>query len=312
MIHQDRVIGIDVGKHVHEAWVWPEAVRLRGRAEALAAFVGGIVALAPAAVALEATGGYERPLAAALAAAGLVVYILPPARVRAFARAQGQLAKTDRLDAALIARAFLACRERLHPHQPSPEREALGELAALRRRLVEEQAGLTSRLDTVAEPLVRRLIRARLASIARQLVLLAREMRQRIAAHPDFARAYDRLTAVKGVGPVLAASLIADMPELGRISGKAAAALLGVAPHARQSGNARRAGRCQGGRKHLRDILYMAALSAIKTQDGELASFYQRLRHAGKPAKLAIVAVMRKLITTLNAISREPAQTTVA
>lgn len=312
MIHQDRVIGIDVGKRTHEAWMWPHGQRLRGRADTLTAFVAEIAALAPRAVALEATGGYERPLADALHAAGLTVYILPPARVRAFARASGQLAKTDRLDAALIARAFLACSTRLHAHQPSPARDGLSQLAAQRRRLREEQSGLTSQLDTLAEPLVRRMVRARLAAIARQIVLLDREIARRIGENPAFAYTYRTLVAVKGVGPVLASSLIADMPELGRITGKAAAALLGVAPHARQSGSSRRAGRCGGGRKHLRDILYMATLSAIKTGSGNLAECYTRLRQAGKPAKLAIVAAMRKLITILNAVTREAELSTVA
>lgn len=312
MIHEDRVIGIDVGKRVHEAWVWPDQRRLKGGADTLAAFVAEIAGLAPRAVALEATGGYERPLADALHAAGLTVYILPPARVRAFARAGGQLAKTDQLDAQLIARAFLGCGARLHPHQPSPARDAISQLTAQRRRVREEQSGLTSQLDTLAEPLVRRMVRARLATIARQVILLDREIARRIADDPEFTRTFRTLTAVKGVGPVLASSLIADMPELGRITGKAAAALIGVAPHARQSGASRRAGRCGGGRKHLRDILYMATLSAIKTGSGNLAEFYARLRQAGKPAKLAIVAAMRKLITTLNAINRDAITSTVA
>jgi transposase len=312
MIHQDRVIGIDVGKRVHEAWVWPEERRLRGRADTLAAFVAEIAALAPRAIALEATGGYERPLADALHAAGLTVYILPPARVRAFARAGGQLAKTDKLDAALIARAYLACGAKLHPHQPSPGRDGLSQLLAQRRRLREEQSGLSSQLDTLVEPLVRRMVRQRLATIDRQIILIDREIARRIADDPAFTRSYRTLTAVKGVGPVLASSLIADMPELGHITGKAAAALLGVAPHARQSGASRRAGRCGGGRKHLRDILYMATLSAIKTGSGNLAEFYTRLRAAGKPAKLAITAAMRKLITTLNAIARNAETSTVA
>lgn len=301
MIHQECVVGIDVGKVTHEAWVAPEGRRLRGRTDALATFVADIAAVAPAAVALEATGGYERALADALHSAGIVVYILPPVRVRAFARAQGQLGKTDQLDATLIAKAFIACQARLQPYVPSPARDALSEMAAHRRRLAEERSGLVSQLDTIAEPVVRRMIRARLAGIARALLVLERTIRDRINADPGFARTHRQLIAVKGVGPVLAATLIADMPELGAISSKAAAALVGVAPHARQSGKSQRSGRCQGGRKHLRDILYMATLSAIKTKTGHIADFYKRLRTNGKPFKVAIVAAMRKLITILNA-----------
>lgn len=129
-------------------------------------------------------------------------------------------------------------------------------------------------------------------------------MRMLLAQHVPLRRRYERLCQVRGVGPVLATALLADLPELGMGSAKAIAALVGVAPHARQSGASSKPGRCSGGRKHLRDIAYMAVLSAIKAKDPTLAGFYQRLRGKGKPFKLAMVATIRKLVTILNAIAR--------
>jgi len=319
MLHQAIVIGIDVSKAGYDVHVLPSQAAFRAAAGAaqIAALVRRLAALGPSAIALEASGGYERPLARALHAAGLVVYILPPARVRAFARATGQAAKTDRIDAAMIARFLALAGEKLEPYAPDPDRDRLSALIAHRRRLLAEQSGLESQLDTVTEPLVRRMIQARLRSIAAGILLIGKTIRARIAASPHLQARFVRLTAVKGVGPVLAASLIADMPELGRISAKAAAALLGVAPHARQSGASNRPGRCQGGRKSLRDTLYMATLSAVTARDPNLQPFYKRLREKGKPFKTALVAAMRKLITILNAIARtdpafQPEQTTVA
>lgn len=305
MIHQ-TIVGIDISKARLDAHCHPtgEAFGLANGKAGIAALVRRLVALAPQAVGLEASGGYEQPLARALHAAGVPVYVLPPARVRAFARAIGVEAKTDALDAAMIARCLAATGDRLRPYAPDPAADRLSALAAHRRRLIAERTGFASQLDTIEEPLVRRMIRARLASIAQSLLVLDRAMQALLDAEQHLGRRFRRLTAVKGVGPVLATALVADMTELGRISAKAAAALVGVAPHARQSGNTTRPGRCRGGRKHLRDILYMATLSAVRTKDSPVAAFYQRLRTNGKPFKLALVAAMRKLLSILNAIAR--------
>lgn len=305
MIHQ-TIVGIDISKARLDVHLHPtgEAFGVANGKAGIAALVRRLVALAPQAVGLEASGGYEQPLARALHGAGLRVIILPPARVRSFARAIGVEAKTDALDAGVIARCLVAVGDRLKPYAPDPAGDRLGALAAHRRRLVAERNGLASQLDTIEEPLVRRMIRARLASIAHAILVLDKTMQMLLDAEAHLGRRFRRLTAVKGVGPVLATSLVADMPELGRISAKAAAALVGVAPHARQSGNTNRPGRCRGGRKHLRDILYMATLSAVRTKDSPVAAFYKRLRTNGKPFKLALVAAMRKLLSILNAIAR--------
>jgi transposase len=307
MIHSELFVGIDISKarldiHVHPTGQFWSVENGRG---GIAALVARLAKLKPAALGMEASGGYEQPLARALHAAGFAVHILAPARVRAFARAIGQSAKTDALDAAMIARCLEASRDRLEPYAPDPARQRLSALGTHRHRLIAERNGLTSQLDTIAEPIVRRMIQARLRSIALSLICLDKAMTTLLAAEPRLKQRFDRLREAKGVGPVFAGALVADMPELGHISAKAAAALIGVAPHARQSGASKRPGRCAGGRKALRDILYMATLSAIKARDPILATFYKRLKERGKPFKLAMVATMRKMITILNAIARD-------
>ena len=172
------------------------------------------------------------------------------------------------------------------------------------RRLVAEKSGLASQLDTIDEPLVREMITARMARIALDVATLDKTMRTLLASTARLGQRHKRLLQVTGVGPVLATALLADLPELGQVSPKVVAALVGVAPFARQSGASQRSGRCYGGRKHLRDIAYMGALSAIKAKDPILEPFYKRLRNNGKPFKLAMVATIRKLLTILNAIAR--------
>jgi len=307
MIHAEVIIGIDISKARLDIHARPagQCWSIENGRAGIAALMGRLAKLKPVAIGMEASGGYEQPLARALHAAGFDVHILAPARVRAFARAIGQSAKTDALDAAMIARCLEASRDRLEPYAPDPARERLSALGAHRRRLIAERGGLTSQLDTIDETIVRRMIQARIRSIALSLICLDKAAATLLAAEPSLKRRVDRLRQVKGVGPVLAGTLVADMAELGRISAKAAAALIGVAPHARQSGASKRPGRCAGGRKTLRDILYMATLSAINARDPVLATFYKRLREKGKPFKLALVATMRKMITILNAIARD-------
>lgn len=306
MIQEKPLIGIDVSKSRFDGYVHPTGARLCADSSpaAIAALVRRIVALQPLAVGLEASGGYERKLADSLHAAGLTVYILPPARVRSYARAVGRLAKTDAIDAAMIAQYTAATLDRLEPYRPDPDRNRLSALAAHRRRLVAEKSGLISQLDTIDEPIVRTMIEQRMTQIARDVAALDKAVRHLLAAVPALGRRHNRLCQLTGVGPILATNLIADLPELGRVSSKVAAALIGVAPHARQSGTSTRPGRCAGGRKHLRDIAYMGALSAIKAKDPALSTFYKRLRKNGKPFKLAIVATIRKFITIINAIAR--------
>lgn len=306
MIQEQTFVGIDASKLRFDGHVHPSGLRFSGGSSPsdITALTRRVAALKPTAVGLEASGGYERRLADSLHAAGLEVHILPPARVRGFARALGQVAKTDAIDAAMIAQYLAATHRRLKPYATDPARSRLSALAAHRRRLVGEKSGLASQLDTIDEPVVRDMIDARIRMIAQDVALLDKAVRDLLAATPRLHQRHKRLCQVNGVGPIFATALLADLPELGQISPKVAAALIGVAPHARQSGASHRPGRCSGGRKHLRDIAYMGALSAIKAKDPVLEPFYKRLRAKGKPFKLAMVATMRKLITILNAIAR--------
>lgn len=295
MIHDIAVVGIDVSKQYFDIHIHPtgKSFRCGSSPDEIAQLARRLRELGPVAVGLEASGGYESRLADGLHAAGLEVYVVAPARVRGFARAIGQL-----------ARYLMAVRSNLTPHAPDPSCRRLSAIGAHRRRLLAEKSGLVSQLDTIDEPLVRDLIEERLRTIAQDIATLDAAIGDVLAQTPRLRKSHARLRQVTGVGPVLATALLADMPELGKVSSKVAAALLGVAPYARQSGASDRNGRCAGGRKHLRDIAYMAVLSAIKVRDPVLGDFYQRLRTRGKPFKLAMIATVRKLITILNAIAR--------
>ncbi|HVH49437.1 MAG TPA: IS110 family transposase [Sphingomicrobium sp.] len=306
MIHDLSFVGIDVSKHHFDVHIHPagESLRCGTSSDAIAQLVRRIAGLGPVAVGLEASGGYESRLADSLHAAGVEAHVVAPARVRSFARGIGQLAKTDRIDAAMIARYLVAVRADLTPYAPDRDRCRLSAISAHRRRLLAEKSGLISQLDTIDEPLVRSMIEKRLATIAQDIATLDAAITDLLAKVARLRQCHARLRKVTGVGPVLATALLADMPELGKVSAKVAAALVGVAPYARQSGASNRNGRCTGGRKHLRDIAYMAVLSAVKVKDPVLAGFYQGLRARGKPFKLAMVATMRKLIIILNAIAR--------
>lgn len=306
MIQEMKLAGIDVSKERFDLVIHPSGKRMSfGSSPAqLAELSRRLIALGVSTVGLEASGGYERRLADSLHAAGLDVYLLAPSRVRSYARALAQHAKTDAIDAEMIAAYLAATLAHLKPYRPDPLRRKLSEICAHRRTLLAEKSGLSSQLDTLDTPLVRRMIETRLRTIAQDIASLEKAMAELVRQSTCLHKQLKRLCLVNGVGPILATTLLADMPELGKISAKAAAALLGVAPFARQSGNSTRAGRCSGGRKHLRDIAYMAVLSTIRAKDQILFPFYRRLRTKGKPFKLAMIATIRKLITILNAIAK--------
>lgn len=306
MIHETQFVGIDVSKEHFDIHIHPsgKSWRCGSSTVEIAHLVQRLAGLGRVAIGMEASGGYESRLADALHAAGLEVYVLAPARVRGFARAIGQFAKTDRIDAAMIARYLMAVQRDITPYAPDPACRRLRAISAHRRRLLAERNGLLSQLDTIDEPVVHEMITARLKTIAQDVASLDTAVKEVLALTPRLRQRHVRLRQVKGVGPILATTLLADMPELGKVSSKVAAALLGVAPYARQSGASERSGRCVGGRKHLRDIAYMAVLSAVKAKDPVLGRFYLKLRARGKPFKLAMIAAVRKLITILNAIAR--------
>lgn len=309
MIADESVAGIDVSKQRLDVHIAPSGRRLSlaNTGKGHAQLIARLRQLAVQRVGLEASGGYERAVVRALSEAGLATHVLPPARVRALARAMGTLAKTDPIDAAMIARYLLVVPDQ-PAHRPDRARERLDELASLRRQLIAERNKLASRLDIASEPLVRRILARLQQNVLGNIARLDAEIASHIRSTPLKAR-YDILIAVPGVGPVLAATLLCDLPELGAANPKQLASLVGVAPHARQSGRTTRPGQCTGGRATVRNVLYMATLSALKAKVPALRPFYDRLRANGKPFKLAINATMRKFITILNAIVK---QSTVA
>jgi transposase len=301
----DRFVGIDVSKARVDVHVRPDgaAFGCATDAEGLATLIARLKPLSPCLVVLEASGGYEGVVAAALAEAGLPLAIVNPRQVRQFAGAIGRLAKTDAIDAAVIAHFAQAVRP---PVRPLPDDLAirLAELMARRRQLVvminAEKQRLAKARDRVAQSSFRAVIKRLEAERAR----IDKAIDQLIKASPVWCAKQDLLKSVPGIGDIVARTLIAELPELGQVDRRQIAALAGIAPINRDSGRYRGKRKIQGGRVAVRAPLYMACLVAIR-HNPALKSFYRRLREAGKPARLALVATMRKLLTILNAILRD-------
>ncbi len=296
-------IGIDVSKDHLDLAVLPsgQTWRTPNRPEELSALAGRLSALSPALIVLEATGGLELPALTALAAEGLPVVAVNPRQIRDFARALGHLAKTDRLDSLVLARFAQSVRPAL---RPIPDQEALllKELVSRRRQIVDMIVAEKNRRASTLPPL-HPMIDAHIRYLEAELKRLDQEMNQRIRQSPAWAAKEKLLTTVPGVGPVVARTLIAALPELGDLNRKEIAALVGVAPLACDSGQFKGKRRTWGGRAAVREKLYMAALVGIRVNQ-TLQAFYLRLLQHGKPKKLAIVACMRKLLTILNAMVR--------
>jgi transposase len=254
-------------------------------------------------IVLEATGGYEAPVAAALATAGLPVTIVNPRQVRAFAQALGRLAKTDRVDAEVLA--LFAARVRPTPRPlPDAATQELEALLARRRQLLEMLHAERQRLPRARGREVRRNLRAHIRWLEHGGIDADAELERLIQQSPVWRVQDELLQSVPGVGPMLARTLLGLVPELGHLDRHQIAALVGVAPLARDSGTLRGRRTCWGGRPAVRTVLYMAALTAAR-YNPVLRTFYQRLRAAGKPAKVALTAVARKLLVLLNAILRD-------
>lgn len=255
--------------------------------------------LGPARVVLEASGGLETALVAELAAAGLPVVVVNPRQVRDFARATGQLAKTDALDARMLALFAERVRPELRPLPTEQERE-LKAVVARRRELVEMITAEHNRLSR-APKLLRKEITAHIRWLEGRLKDRDRDLDKMLRGSPLWREREDLLKGVPGVGPVLCATLLAELPELGRLGRREVAKLVGVAPLNRDSGTMRGKRMVWGGRAPVRAVLYMATLSAVQ-HNPVLKAFYQRLCQAGKPRKVALTAAMRKLLVILNAM----------
>lgn len=251
--------------------------------------------------ACEASGGYERAFAEAMTDAGFGVRILDPRRVRQYARASGQRAKTDRIDARLIGACAAAFPGPLFKRDVP--RDALSEMVRLRDQLSAERVVAEAQRRGLRLPRMVVLAEQRVSQLRQMLKDVEAEIASHIAAHPPLAADATLLRSMPGVGPVTAARLIADLPELGKASRGEIASLVGVAPFADESGKRQGQRHCAGGRKAVRSTLYMAATVAVR-HNPILKAFNDRLRAAGKPPKVALGAVMRKLVVTLNAMMR--------
>ena len=298
---RQTTIGIDVAKDNLDAYRRPAGDARRfpntnaGR-QALIRWIGGDVAR----VVFEPTGRYGKPLERALHAADLPAIKVNPWQARRYAEAAGQRAKTDPIDAAMLAEMGDALQLAPQP-KPCEAVEILKELAVARLALVKDRTAAKNRQKQLTAPLLRRQNAMRLRQIERDLKAVDDAIKAVIADHPELARRAHILESIPGLGPATAAALIAEMPELGTIDAKAAAALAGLAPMTRQSGRTQRRARIQGGRAQLRQALYMPALVAAR-YNSDLKRVYERLVNAGKPKKLAVTAIMRKLIVLANAL----------
>ena len=297
-------VGIDVAKDRLDVHPRPgKAFTVTRDGEGIADLVEQMRALSPVLIVLEATGGFEVVVAGALAGAHLPLAVVNPRQIRDFARAIGRLAKTDALDAEVIA--LFAERVRPEP-RPLPDDDAryLSELVARRRQIVEMMTMERNRRRMLTGKRFLKSVDRLLTALQKELSDLEADLDDTIRGTPAWREAEDLLISVPGVGDKLARTLIADLPELGRLSRRQIAALVGVAPINRDSGTMRGRRTTWAGRAKVRTTLYMAALVASR-HNKTLKSFYQRLLQAGKAKKLALTAVMRKLLTILNAMIRD-------
>ena len=301
----DRFVGIDVSKSWVDVHIRPDgtAFRCNTDGEGLAELVRRLHPVAPRLVVMEASGGYESLVAVSLAEAGLPVAIVNPRQVRKFAEALGQLAKTDAIDARVIAHFAEAVRP---PPRPLPDQTLieLHELLARRRQLVIMINAEKQRFAKAANRITQRSCKALLKSLEAERERVDRAIGKLVQQSPLWCKKLDLLTGVPGVGDIVARTLLAELPELGTIDRHQIAALAGVAPFSRDSGRKKGKRFVRAGRVQVRAPLYMACLVAIQ-HNRPLKAFYQRLRAAGKPARLALIAVMRKLLTILNAMLRD-------
>jgi transposase len=294
-------VGIDVAKDRLDVHLRPsgEAFAVGRDAAGLGALVERLAGLAPSLVVLEATGGFEMTVAAALGAAQLPLAVVNPRQIRDFARATGRLAKTDRLDAA-IARFAEAIRPAPRP-LPDAAARALGELVARRRQIVEMIGSESQRRRQLGDPRLIRRLDAHLAWLQRELSEIEADLDDAVRGSAAWRATEDLLASVPGIGKTSARTLIAELPELGTLDRRKIACLVGVAPVNRDSGAFRGRRMVLGGRAGVRKALYMPTLTAIR-RNPAIRALYARLIARGKPAKVAITAAMRKLLTILNAI----------
>jgi transposase len=299
-------VGIDVAKAQLDIALRPTGERwaLTNDDAGIAVLVPRLQAIAPQLIVLEATGSYQRAVVAALAAAGLPVAVVNPRQARDFAKATGQLAKTDALDARALAHFAEAVRPMPRP-LPDTQADELRALLARRRQLVTMRTAEQNRLGS-APPRLQPDMQAHITWLNTRLTTLDDDLDTTLRASPVWREREELLRSVPGIGPVCARTLLLDLPELGTLNRQRLAALVGVAPLNRDSGTLRGRRTTWGGRAHVRATLYMSTLVAVR-YNPVFKAFYERLRAAGKAAKLALTACMRKLLTILNAMVKHHA-----
>jgi transposase len=299
------VVGIDVSKDRLDVAVRPtgEMFVVSRDAEGLEALIAKLTPLAPRAVAVEATGGYETVVAASLAAAGLAMVVVNPAQVRSFAQALGKRAKTDPLDAGVIAHFVEATRPQIRP-LPDEETRLLADLVARRRQIVAMIVAERQRQKRLTNKRLQKSISRLLAALQKELSSLETDIDETVRGSPVWREKEDLLASVPGVGKTIARTLIAELPELGTLDRRKVAALVGLAPWTRQSGKWKGKSFIGGGRADVRAALFLGAMVAAR-RNPDLKVFRDRLVAAGKPKLVALVATARKLLTILNAILRE-------
>jgi transposase len=303
MSEPEVFVGIDVSKQKLDVAFRPGgAFTFANNASGIADLVAKVRATSPVLVVLEATGGYELDVAGALAGERLAVAVVNPRQVRDFAKSTGKLAKTDALDAAVLAHFAQAVR-------PEPRRlvdeqaDELKELMARRRQLIEMRTAEKNRTQQ-ARAHLRHGIAKHIAWLNEEIEKLDKDIANKIRKSPVWREKDKLYQSAPGVGPVLSRSLISMLPELGKLTRKQIAALVGVAPLNRDSGMMRGKRRCWGGRADVRAVLYMATVTAVRFNP-PVRAFYERLKAAGKLEKVALTACMRKLLCTLNAMARD-------
>jgi len=299
------VVGIDVSKDRLDVHVHPsgEAFGVARNAEGLDALNARLLSLAPQAVAVEATGGFESVVAASLGGAGLPVIVVNPAQVRAFANALGKRAKTDPIDAAVIARFVEATKPEIRP-LPDADTRLLAELVARRRQIIQMIVAERQREKQITNRRLKKSVARLVLALTKELNVLDTGIDEAVRGSPAWREKDELLQSVPGVGPIVSHTLLAEMPELGELDRRQIASLAGLAPWTRQSGQWRGRSFTGGGRRSVRTVIFMAAMVG-KRCNPVLKAFYERLITAGKPKMVAIIAVARKLLTILNAILRD-------
>jgi transposase len=298
-------VGIDVSKDRLDVHVRPigESFSVASDEAGLAMLRTRLQARKPTLIVLEATGGYEATVAAALTHAGLPVAVVNPRQIRDFARATGQLAKTDRLDARVIAHFGEAVQPPVRP-LASEQAQALAELVTRRRQLVEMLTAELNRQHQMRQRVVQKRLHGHVSWLRGAIAELEDDITRLIRSSPIWREKENVLTSAPGIGDVTAQALIAELPELGQLSRRRIAALVGLAPFTRESGRWKGRRMIRGGRAPVRRALYMATVVAIR-YNPPIGALYRRLRQAGRPKKLALIAAMRKFLTVLNAMLRD-------